>query len=129
MLIDGTDQRVPVERGRVRCNAFPFVVLTSNGEREFPPAFLRRCVSLRLRQPDDGHLAEIVRAHLGEPDAYARQLIDRFLARVGSGDLATDQLLNAIYLARSSGLGADTLDELAEQLMPYLGRSPQPDAF
>ncbi|CAL9273860.1 MULTISPECIES: AAA family ATPase [Streptomyces] len=129
VLIDGTDQRVPVERGRVRCNAFPFVVLTSNGEREFPPAFLRRCVSLRLRQPDDGHLAEIVRAHLGEPDAYARQLIDRFLARVGSGDLATDQLLNAIYLARSSGLGAETLDELAEQLMPYLGRSPQPDAF
>ncbi len=48
---------------------------------------------------------------------------------MGSGDLATDQLLNAIYLARSSGLGADTLDELAEQLMPYLGRSPQPDAF
>lgn len=50
VLIDGTDQRVPVERGRVRCRAFPFVVLTSNGEREFPPAFLRRCVSLRLRR-------------------------------------------------------------------------------
>ncbi|MES4831473.1 MoxR family ATPase, partial [Streptomyces anthocyanicus] len=129
VLADGTDQRVPVERGRVRCNAFPFVVLTSNGEREFPPAFLRRCVSLRLRQPDDDHLAEIVRAHLGEPDGHARQLIHRFLSRVGSGELATDQLLNAIYLARSSGLGADSLDELAEQLMPYLGRSAQSDAF
>ncbi|MFF8091908.1 AAA family ATPase [Streptomyces sp. NPDC016675] len=129
VLIDGTDQRVPVERGRVRCRAFPFVVLTSNGEREFPPAFLRRCVSLRLRQPDDDHLTEIVRAHLGQPDAYAQRLIDRFLSRVGSGELATDQLLNAIYLARSSGLGADSLDELAEQLMPYLGRSAQPDAF
>jgi MoxR-like ATPase len=129
VLIDGADQRVPVERGRVRCNAFPFVVLTSNGEREFPPAFLRRCVSLRLRQPDDDHLAEIVRAHLGEPDGYARQLIHRFLSRVGSGELATDQLLNAIYLARSSGLGADSLDELAEQLMPYLGRSAGADAF
>jgi MoxR-like ATPase len=129
VLIDGTDRRVPVERGRVRCRAFPFVVLTSNGEREFPPAFLRRCVTLRLRQPDDEHLAEIVRAHLGEPDGYARQLIDRFLSRAGSGDLATDQLLNAIYLARSSGLGTDSLDELAERLMPYLGRSPQPDAF
>ncbi|WP_432080747.1 AAA family ATPase [Streptomyces sp. WAC 04229] len=129
VLLDGTDRRVPVERGRVRCKAFPFVVLTSNGEREFPPAFLRRCVSLRLRQPDDDHLAEIVRAHLGEPDGYAQQLIHRFLSRVGGGELATDQLLNAIYLARSSGLGADSLDELAEQLMPYLGRSPQPDAF
>ncbi|MFI8945434.1 AAA family ATPase [Streptomyces sp. NPDC053750] len=129
VMVDGTDQRVPVERGRVRCKAFPFVVLTSNGEREFPPAFLRRCVALRLRQPDDDHLAEIVRAHLGEPDAYARQLIDRFLSRVGSGDLATDQLLNAIYLAHNSDLGAGSLDELAEQLMPYLGQAPQPDAF
>ncbi|MEG3626563.1 AAA family ATPase [Streptomyces poriticola] len=129
VMIDGTDRRVPVERGRVRCRAFPFVVLTSNGEREFPPAFLRRCISLRLRQPDDRQLAGIVRAHLGEPDAYAEQLIERFLSRVDSGELATDQLLNAIYLARASGLGADSLDDLAQQLMPYLGRSPQPDAF
>ncbi|MGP2443039.1 AAA family ATPase [Streptomyces sp. JW3] len=129
VMADGTDRRVPVERGRVRCRAFPFTVLTSNGEREFPPAFLRRCVTLRLRQPDDRHLAEIVRAHLGEPDAYAQRLIDRFLSRVGSGELATDQLLNAIYLARASGLAAGSLDELADQLMPYLGQSPQPHAF
>ena len=45
-------------RGRVRCRAFPFIVLTSNGEREFPPAFLRRCVRLDLHQPDDEHLEE-----------------------------------------------------------------------
>ncbi|MET8824829.1 MoxR family ATPase [Streptomyces sp. NPDC004610] len=129
VLADGTDARVPVERGRVRCLAFPFVVLTSNGEREFPPAFLRRCVTLRLRQPDDEHLAGIVRAHLGEPDAYARRLIERFLSRVGGGELATDQLLNAIYLAGASELDAGSLDELAERLMPYLGQNPGTDAF
>ncbi|MBC2901555.1 AAA family ATPase [Streptomyces cupreus] len=130
VMIDGTDQRVAVERGRVRCHAFPFVVLTSNGEREFPPAFLRRCVTLRLRQPDDARLADIVRAHFDEePDAYAQTLISRFLARVGGGDLATDQLLNAIYLARSSDLAADSLDELAERLMPYLGEAQSSDAF
>ncbi|QTD98361.1 AAA family ATPase [Streptomyces cyanogenus] len=129
VLADGTDERVPVARGRVRCRAFPFVVLTSNGEREFPPAFLRRCVTLHLRQPDDRHLAEIVRAHLGEPDAYARTLIERFLSRSGVGDLATDQLLNAIYLARSADLDAESLDRLAEQLMPYLGQTAQTDVF
>ncbi|MET9833401.1 MoxR family ATPase [Streptomyces sp. NPDC006385] len=130
VMIDGTDQRVAVERGRVRCRAFPFVVLTSNGEREFPPAFLRRCVTLRLRQPDDGHLAAIVRAHFDEePDAYAQTLISRFLTRVSGGDLATDQLLNAIYLARSSDLARESLDELAEQLMPYLSDAPPTDAF
>ncbi|WEO97607.1 MoxR family ATPase [Streptomyces sp. FXJ1.172] len=129
VMTDGTGERAPVARGRVRCRAFPFVVLTSNGEREFPPAFLRRCVTLHLRQPDDRHLAEIVRAHLGEPDAYAQTLIDRFLSRAGVGDLATDQLLNAIYLARSADLDAESLDRLAEQLMPYLGRTAQPDVF
>ncbi|MDI1455105.1 AAA family ATPase [Streptomyces sp. NPDC003388] len=130
VLIDGTHERVPVERGRVRCRAFPFVVLTSNGEREFPPAFLRRCVTLRLRQPDDAHLAAIVRAHFdGEPEPYAQTLISRFLSRVNGGDLATDQLLNAIYLARSSDLSAESLDELARQLMPYLGEAHDPDGF
>lgn len=130
VMVDGTDERVTVRRGRVRCKAFPFVVLTSNGEREFPPAFLRRCVTLRLRQPDDSRLADIVRAHFHEePDADAQRLIDRFLSRVGGGDLATDQLLNAIYLARSSDLPAENLDELAEQLMPYLGETSQSDAF
>ncbi|MFF7351323.1 MULTISPECIES: AAA family ATPase [Streptomyces] len=130
VMVDGTHDRVPVERGRVRCRAFPFVVLTSNGEREFPPAFLRRCVTLRLRQPDDQQLADIVRAHFdGEPDAYAHTLISRFLSRVGGGDLATDQLLNAIYLARSADLPVDSLDELARQLMPYLSEDRQPDAL
>ncbi|MEU6282135.1 MoxR family ATPase [Streptomyces sp. NPDC047028] len=130
VMVDGTHDRVAVERGRVRCRAFPFVVLTSNGEREFPPAFLRRCVTLRLRQPDDAQLAGIVRAHFdGEPDAYAETLIGRFLSRAGGGDLATDQLLNAIYLARSSDLAAESLDELAQQLMPYLGEARRPDAF
>ncbi|RRQ81274.1 AAA family ATPase [Streptomyces griseofuscus] len=126
---DGTGEAVPVVRGQVRCRAFPFVVLTSNGEREFPPAFLRRCVTLRLRRPDDRHLADIVRAHLGEPDSYARELIGRFLDRTSAGDLATDQLLNAIYLARTSNLDTGSLDQLAEQLMPHLGQSAQTDVF
>ncbi|MCE3034347.1 MoxR family ATPase [Streptomyces sp. CMSTAAHL-2] len=126
---DGTGEAVPVVRGQVRCRAFPFVVLTSNGEREFPPAFLRRCVTLRLRRPDDRHLADIVRAHLGEPDSYAQELIGRFLDRTSAGDLATDQLLNAIYLARTSNLDSASLDRLAEQLMPHLGQGAGTDVF
>ncbi|GAA1904188.1 MoxR family ATPase [Streptomyces durmitorensis] len=131
LLADGSDDPVTVERGRVRCRAFPFVVLTSNGEREFPPAFLRRCVTLRLRQPRDEHLEEIVRAHLGEPDAYARTLIARFLERGTGGELATDQLLNAIYLTGAAGIDTASRDELARQLMPYLTQAadPGPDAL
>ena len=63
---DGTT-RVPVRAGRVRCRAFPVVVMTSNGEREFPPAFLRRCIVADLPDPDADKLARVVRAHLGGP--------------------------------------------------------------
>lgn len=120
VLADGSQTPVPIARGRVRCKAFPFVVLTSNGEREFPAAFLRRCVRLRLRRPDRHQLTEIVRAHLDTPTAEAQPLIDRFLARAAEGDLATDQLLNALYLTGVTGLDAVSRGELADRLMPYL---------
>ncbi|MFF0157954.1 AAA family ATPase [Streptomyces sp. NPDC005263] len=129
VLADGTDSPVTLTRGRVRCRAFPFVVLTSNGEREFPPAFLRRCVRLRLRRPDRDRLTDIVRAHLGTPDGEAESLITRFLERSGSGELATDQLLNAIYLTGVAGLDSGSRDELAEQLMPYLSAAADGDGF
>lgn len=123
VLVADSDARATIRQGRVRCRAFPFVVLTSNGEREFPPAFLRRCVTLELKQPLPAHLEDIVRAHLGELDDDARALLRSFLARGSGGELATDQLLNAIYLTRASGLDAGSRDELAESLMPYLSRA------
>ncbi|MEU6138857.1 MoxR family ATPase [Streptomyces sp. NPDC047081] len=127
VLADGTDTPVTVSRGRVRCRAFPFVVLTSNGEREFPPAFLRRCVRLKLRRPGRDQLTDIVRAHLGTPDDRAESLIEEFLERSGTGELATDQLLNAIYLTGVAGLEAGSREELAEQLMPYLSAAADGD--
>ncbi|MER6788249.1 MoxR family ATPase [Streptomyces sp. NPDC000658] len=129
VLADGSDVPVTVARGRVRCRAFPFVVLTSNGEREFPPAFLRRCVRLRLRRPDRAQLTDIVRAHLDTPPGEAERLIDRFLTRAADGELATDQLLNALYLTGVTGLDAVSRDALAEQLMPYLGATADGDGF
>lgn len=129
VLADGTDRPVTISRGRVRCRAFPFVVLTSNGEREFPPAFLRRCVRLKLRRPGREQLTEIVRAHLGDPDDQAESLIQAFLTRAGSGELATDQLLNAIYLTGVAGLEAASREDLAAQLMPYLSAAADGDGF
>lgn len=129
VLADGTDSPVTVRRGRVRCRAFPFVVLTSNGEREFPPAFLRRCVRLKLRRPGRDQLTHIVRAHLDTPGEDADRLITRFLERASGGELATDQLLNALYLTGVAGLDAESRDDLAEQLMPYLSAAADGDGF
>ncbi|MGI0488851.1 AAA family ATPase [Pantanalinema rosaneae CENA516] len=92
---------VNIERGRVRCQQFPFVILTSNAEREFPPAFLRRCLRLDIQQPDPDRLRQIVATQLDEELAKeAEDLINDFYKRreSGGGDRATDQLLNAVYL-------------------------------
>jgi MoxR-like ATPase len=89
-------------QGNVRCGQFPFVVLTSNGEREFPAPFLRRCVRLNIRDPDIDELSQIVFRHLGHLEAQQRDevlsVVKKFFARQKGGDLATDQLLNAIFL-------------------------------
>ncbi|QIB42696.1 AAA family ATPase [Streptomyces aureoverticillatus] len=93
--------RAPVVRGRVRCTEFPVVVITSNGEREFPPAFLRRCVRLDLAEPDEQRLRDIVEAHLGDAALDGvDDLLRTFLARRAPGELATDQLLNAVFLRK-----------------------------
>ncbi|GHJ33177.1 MULTISPECIES: AAA family ATPase [Streptomyces] len=103
VLTDDPERSTVIASGRVRCRAFPVVVITSNGEREFPPAFLRRCLQLRLPDPDADRLAAIVAAHLGRADdPRARELIQMFLERSErEGGLAADQLLNAVYLVTS----------------------------
>ncbi|MER6122839.1 MoxR family ATPase [Streptomyces sp. NPDC001795] len=110
----------PVVGGFVRCREFPVVVITSNGEREFPPAFLRRCLRLDLPDPDERRLRAIVAAHLG-PDSVPQvdDLIQTFLARRAPGELATDQLLNAAYL-RLGGVDLDA-EGLLEAVLHQLG--------
>jgi MoxR-like ATPase len=49
------DRKATIEGGRVVCNEFPLVILTSNGERDFPPPFLRRCLRLNMYEPDRRH--------------------------------------------------------------------------
>ncbi|MCZ7413684.1 MULTISPECIES: AAA family ATPase [unclassified Streptomyces] len=111
---------VPVRRGVVRCREFPVVVITSNGEREFPPAFLRRCLRLDLPDPDERRLRAIVAAHLGE-EALPRvdDLVRTFLARRAPGELATDQLLNAAFL-RLGGVDLDA-EGLLDAVLHRLG--------
>ncbi len=96
-----SDNPVKIIEGRVQCLHFPFVVMTSNGEREFPPAFLRRCVQLEIPEPEKNELWEIVKSHLGEAiEKEAEPIIGTFLDRIKKEkkQLATDQLLSAIFL-------------------------------
>ncbi len=98
--IEGKQRKVKVYDGVVRCRAFPLVIMTSNGERDFPPPFLRRCLRLRMPNPSPQELQEIVEKHLGKQAAQqSTALINWFCQQIEAGGiLATDQLLNAIHL-------------------------------
>jgi len=118
-----SEERAEVTDGQVACTEFPFTVLTSNREREFPPAFLRRCLQLPMPDPDDKLLARIVEAHLGPKlAAQAGDLIAHFLKHA-PGTLATDQLLNAVYLvAGRRGVSDDERKRLLDILFSEIGR-------
>ncbi|BAZ39555.1 ATPase [Calothrix sp. NIES-4101] len=102
------DQNIKSEivGGWVRCYAFPIIVMTSNGERDFPPAFKRRCLRVRMPDPKKDALNEIVKAHFGEQffqDKNNQNKISDLIEAFRPDDnkpleRATDQLLNTIYL-------------------------------
>ena len=101
---DGFGQTATIVDGKLECKQFPFVVMTSNAEREFPPPFLRRCVRLTMTPPETaGDMRKIVDSHLKEylkekDNEAVNTLIGKFLENVKTQELATDQLLNAVFL-------------------------------
>ncbi len=99
------DIKAQISGGWVRCYAFPIIVMTSNGERDFPPAFKRRCLRVGMPAPQAEELVTIVKAHFGEKlfmekASQINNLIEDFLysGRNKTAERATDQLLNTVYL-------------------------------
>ena len=98
-----------IKDGLVTCDmdTFPLIIMTSNGERDFPPAFMRRCLHLEIQDPTHDELAEIVQRHFAQIDKVVHanrleKIITSFLKRRDDEknlvQLSTDQLLNAVYL-------------------------------
>jgi len=130
-----TEGKTAIPRsGMVKCHDFPLVIMTSNGERDFPPAFLRRCLRLDIPLPSSEKLLRLVKARFQAPeddkpasesaiDSEISKLVTAFEKEVNESEsaLATDQLLNAIFLAKSS-LGLN--DYLQGQVLRTLSERP-----
>ena len=100
---EGSAQRTTavIPAGVVQATTFPFVVITSNGERELPQAFLRRCIRHTVEMPEAERLRQIVGAHLGTvpEDEQTDGVFEEFVKRLSEGELlAVDQLLNAVFI-------------------------------
>ena len=142
-----TEGKTKIIGGRVESTEFPLLILTSNGERDFPPPFLRRCVRLTMPEPKTERLTAIVNAHLEQQlrldeedrengvDVSSRSLSPELIKKLVKdfeskrndtvkGDLATDQLLNAIYLVmRERDPNVQTRDDLIQRLWKHLSSS------
>lgn len=93
--------------GLIKCDDFPIVILTTNGERDFSPAFRRRCIEITIKTPDKEKLERIIHSqfsNLTDPlPENISALLDIFDQRIRSPHfrLAIDQLLSKIHLAQS----------------------------
>jgi MoxR-like ATPase len=114
-----SDDAVPIRRGRVECRDFPVVIMTNNEEREFPPAFLRRCLRVRMPEPKTPEeIKDVVRAHLDQKAIIETdKLISIFLDRRAASGLANDQLLNAIHLILNAEPTEDEKQRLVDAVL------------
>jgi MoxR-like ATPase len=128
-MYESKDMR-PIEKGRVKCKSFPFVVMTSNEEREFPPPLMRRCLCLNIKPPEDKNvLADMIKRHFDEEDKEieeeVKDLISRFIDRRRTeGHMGTDQLFSAVFLlTRGLEIASPTKNQLEEKILQVLGDS------
>lgn len=127
-LHDQDDVKVPVNGGKVICHEFPLVIITSNEERELPPPFLRRCIRLKLAQPNKETLYLIVEKRLRDfakdnPESIDL-IIEKFMDERKAGQLAIDQLLNAVQLmSKGVDLNIKINERLLKSILSHLDKS------
>ncbi len=109
-------ETVEIRNGKVSCTHFPIVIMTSNGDRDFSPAFKRRCLHIELHTPQKEELIQIIKSNLDIDIKEDDPLLNIFVDKRTEADdnIATDQLLNAIYL-RSRGVLSDADFEALSQ--------------
>jgi MoxR-like ATPase len=120
---DGEWESIP--QGKVKCEQFPIVIMTSNGERDFPLPFKRRCLLLEMPEPTPEELKNIVKSHFQYKEASPQgkkieEAIAEYVKKRDKGELATDQLLNAVFMSMGKKLTEAELKSLTDLLFTYL---------
>lgn len=123
-----TEDRIALKRQSL------LVMLTTNGERELPSAFLRRCVALELPTPTESWLVDVARRRFGSgSDAFQDGLYKRLAQEVmtlrqaaedqGRRPPSTSEYVDAVAVCRellrdgSLGIDATKLTPLLEVVL------------
>jgi MoxR-like ATPase len=91
------------------------VFITTNGERELPPAFVRRCVSLVLPSPDSGQLQIIGGHHCPDTSVNLREAVAKKVATLmreakerGRRTPGTSEFIDALKTCAELSLRVDS---------------------
>lgn len=77
--LDRMEFYIPETGQTIQAKQRPVVIITSNGEKELPDAFLRRCVFHYIAFPDRGLMKEIIDVHFKDLDqTLTEQVLDAF---------------------------------------------------
>jgi MoxR-like ATPase len=107
--LDAMRFQIPETGEEITAKERPFVIITSNNEKELPDAFLRRCIFHFIEFPDRAQLKDIVKVH--HPDLEAKvldQALDLFyelreMPRIRKRP-STSELIDWIAALRRSGV-------------------------
>lgn len=98
-------------------DAFILIMMTSNEERELPPAFTRRCVTLRLRYPTAEELVAITqdRWPTWMESATFRDSVRTLAARLARGDtnapkVSTAEFLDLVEVLKANHISPESED-------------------
>lgn len=120
--LDAMEFRIEETGETIKAQHRPYVVITSNAERELPEPFLRRCLFHYLPFPDPPLMERIVASHL--PDLHPRlveaaiRLFFEIRQRPGlRKPPSTAELLDWLRVLAGQGVSPEALS----QGIPYLG--------
>jgi len=117
---DVETEKIVVKNGKIENKVFPIVIMTSNNERDFPPAFMRRCLHHHIKAPDKDRILKIVEKHLKKEDIgkieNLENIIEDFTTKRDKNYLATDQLLNALHIRLSKGIDDKAFKKLRDKV-------------
>ncbi|MFH9613201.1 AAA family ATPase [Streptomyces pratensis] len=112
-----------VENGGDRAPESPLVIITTNGERDLPEAFVRRCVVLAVEGPDAERLEEIAGLHFPavRADAALLERVGQLARRFETGakeHASTAEFLDLVSVMLTMGGNADSEQwKLVERLV------------
>jgi MoxR-like ATPase len=106
-------------------------VLTTNGERDLPPAFVRRCVMLALPEPDKAWFERVARQHFPTGDAALHTSVAAEVQRLrdetkaGSRKPSTAEFIDALRVCGELSVRPSS-DAWSEIINAVLLKTDQP---